>query len=85
MGTHGCLNCCEDIAGLEIFVFAPILFHAQGGSDIEVDDDNKQEYIELMFKYYMFERIKVQLQKLMLGFYEVVYPSFWNFAVFCHA
>jgi len=45
-----------------------------GGSDIEVDDDNKHEYIELMFKYYMFERIKIQLQKLMLGFYEVIPP-----------
>lgn len=45
-----------------------------GGSDIEVDDDNKQEYVDLMFKYYMFERIKVQLEKLLLGFYEVIPP-----------
>ena len=53
-----------------MFVY-PCFYHAQGGSDIDVDDDNKDEYVQLMFKYYMFERIKVQLQKLMLGFYEV--------------
>ena len=52
------------------------VFHCvQGGSDIEVDDDNKQEYVDLMFKYYMFERIKVQLEKLLLGFYEVGYTA----------
>lgn len=45
-----------------------------GGSDIEVDDDNKQEYIDLLFRYYMFDSIKQQLQKLILGFYEVIPP-----------
>ena len=70
---RGYLNCFERISALKSFVYAQILLRVQGGSDIEVDDDNKHEYIELMFKYYMFERIKTQLQKLMLGFYEVVH------------
>lgn len=46
----------------------------EDGSDIDVEDDNKQEYIDLLFRYYMFDSMKEQLQKLLLGFYEVIPP-----------
>jgi E3 ubiquitin ligase SMURF1/2/E3 ubiquitin-protein ligase NEDD4 len=46
-----------------------------GGRDIDVDDDNKAEYIDLMIKYTMFGSVKDQLQALLRGFYEVV-PAF---------
>lgn len=46
-----------------------------GGRDIDVDDDNKLEYIDLMIKYVMFDSIKPQLEALLRGFYEVV-PAF---------
>lgn len=46
-----------------------------GGRDIEVDDDNKLEYIDLMIKHTMFESVKPQLEELLRGFYEVV-PAF---------
>jgi hypothetical protein len=46
-----------------------------GGRDIDVDDDNKFEYIDLMVKHIMFESVKPQLEALLRGFYEVV-PAF---------
>jgi len=46
-----------------------------GGKDIEVDDDNKYEYVDLMIKHTMFESVKPQLEALLRGFYEVV-PAF---------
>ena len=43
-----------------------------GGEDIDVDDENKVEYVELRFKYAMLDRVKTTLGALLRGFYDVV-------------
>lgn len=44
----------------------------EGGSDVEVDNDNFPLYLEACFKYRMMERIKPQLNELLLGFFDVI-------------
>jgi hypothetical protein len=46
-----------------------------GGSDIMVTDENKQEYLQLRLRHRLLDSIKMQLENLMLGFYEVVPPE----------
>lgn len=45
-----------------------------GGSNIDVTDANKKEYLELMLKHYMFKSISDQLGALLKGFYDVIPP-----------
>ena len=47
-----------------------------GGSEIEVDDSNKFEYMELQLKYRMLDSINPQLTALLKGFYTVM-PMQW--------
>ena len=44
----------------------------EGGRDIEVTDENKQEYIYLRLRYIMLESFSAQLQHLMAGIFEVI-------------
>uniref|UniRef100_K3WCL7 HECT-type E3 ubiquitin transferase n=1 Tax=Globisporangium ultimum (strain ATCC 200006 / CBS 805.95 / DAOM BR144) TaxID=431595 RepID=K3WCL7_GLOUD len=46
-----------------------------GGSNIDVTDANKKEYLELLLKHYMFRSISDQLGALLKGFYDVM-PAF---------
>ena len=43
-----------------------------GGADKTVTGDNLSEYLEVYFKYLILERIKPQVNELLLGFYDVV-------------
>mmetsp|Transcript_109549 Transcript_109549/g.318115 ORF Transcript_109549/g.318115 Transcript_109549/m.318115 type:complete len:756 (-) Transcript_109549:1047-3314(-) len=43
-----------------------------GGEDIDVTDENKMEYLNLMFKYKMLDSVKEQLWHLLKGLYEVI-------------
>jgi HECT-domain (ubiquitin-transferase) len=43
-----------------------------GGKDIEVDNNNFPEYMEACLKYRMIERIKPQLNEVLLGFFDVI-------------
>ena len=40
--------------------------------NIDLTGENRAEYLEAYFKYVMLGRIKLQLTKLLLGFYDVV-------------
>lgn len=42
------------------------------GSNIEVDNDNFSLYLEACFRYRMMDRIKPQLNELLLGFFDVI-------------
>ncbi|OQR85369.1 HECT E3 ubiquitin ligase [Achlya hypogyna] len=42
------------------------------GANIEVTDANKAEYLDLLFKHYMFESMSTQLAAFLKGFYEIV-------------
>jgi HECT-domain (ubiquitin-transferase) len=44
----------------------------EGGADIEVSNDNFPEYLEACLKYRMLERVKPQLNELILGFFDVI-------------
>lgn len=43
-----------------------------GGKDITVTDDNKDEYLDLLMKYKMFDSVKEQLSALLQGVYDVI-------------
>lgn len=43
-----------------------------GGVDIPVTNDNYLEYLEACLKYRMLERVKPQLNELLLGFFDVI-------------
>lgn len=44
----------------------------EGGADIEVNNNNFPEYLEACLKYRMLERVKPQLNELILGFFDVI-------------
>lgn len=44
----------------------------KSGADIEVDNDNFPEYLEACMKYRMLDRVKPQLNELLLGFFDVI-------------
>lgn len=46
------------------------------GGEIDVTATNLQEYIQLMTKYYMFERTKSQLAHFLKGIYDII-PPVW--------
>jgi len=44
----------------------------EGGADIDVTDENKEEYLQLMLKYRMFDSVSDQVNALIKGIYSVV-------------
>lgn len=44
----------------------------EGGADVEVTNENFPEYLEACLKYRMLERVKPQLNELILGFFDVI-------------
>jgi E3 ubiquitin-protein ligase NEDD4 len=44
----------------------------KGGADIEVTNDNFPEYLEACLKYKLLDRVKPQLNELLLGFFDVI-------------
>ena len=44
----------------------------EGGTDIEVTNDNYPEYLEACLKYRMLDHVKPQLTELLFGFFEVI-------------
>lgn len=44
----------------------------EGGADIVVNNQNFPEYLEACLKYRMLERVKPQLNELILGFFDVI-------------
>mmetsp|Transcript_9210 Transcript_9210/g.14159 ORF Transcript_9210/g.14159 Transcript_9210/m.14159 type:complete len:770 (-) Transcript_9210:205-2514(-) len=44
----------------------------KGGADIEVTNDNFPEYLEACLKYKLLDRVKSQLNELLLGFFDVI-------------
>ena len=45
------------------------------GNDIMVTNDNKQEYLQLRLRHRLLDSIKLQLENLLIGFYEVIPPE----------
>jgi hypothetical protein len=43
-----------------------------GGADMDVSNDNFPEYMEACLKYRMMDRVKTQLNELLLGFFDVI-------------
>jgi len=46
-----------------------------GGADVDVTNDNREQYLLLLVKYILFDRIAPQLAMLLRGFYEVIPPN----------
>ena len=46
-----------------------------GGDEMAVTGENLSEYLEVYFKFLMLERIKPQVNELLLGFYDVIPES----------
>jgi hypothetical protein len=44
----------------------------EGGADIEVSNENFPEYMEACLKYKLMDRVKPQLNELLLGFFDVI-------------
>ena len=44
----------------------------KGGTDIQVNNNNFPEYLEACLKYRMLDRVKLQLNELLLGFFDVL-------------
>ena len=44
----------------------------ENGKDLEVNSDNLPEYLEACLKYRMLDRVKPQLNELLLGFFDVI-------------
>lgn len=53
----------------------------EGGSDMEVTNENVGEYLEALVKYHLFEKIKPQLDQLVRGFLEIIPNTSWLFLV----
>lgn len=64
--------CLDFTVNKESFGQTLVIELKEGGEDIEVDDDNKHEYIALLLEDMLFKSIKVQLEQFLRGFYEVI-------------
>jgi E3 ubiquitin-protein ligase NEDD4 len=49
-----------------------------GGRDIDVTNENKREYVELMVKWRIEKRIETQFEAFMSGFHELIPPELIN-------
>merc|ERR1711871_66594 len=64
---------CQDFTVTEsVYGATSVVELKEGGKDIEVDNDNVNEYIQCLVKYYLLDRIKDQLSHFLAGFYEVI-------------
>mmetsp|Transcript_1737 Transcript_1737/g.4074 ORF Transcript_1737/g.4074 Transcript_1737/m.4074 type:complete len:796 (+) Transcript_1737:247-2634(+) len=71
---------CEDVEYLYLdFTTASRVFGETqmvelkpGGADIEVTNENREQYLHLLVKFILFDRLAPQLAMLLKGFYEVV-------------
>ncbi|RAL64395.1 hypothetical protein DID88_001871 [Monilinia fructigena] len=52
-----------------------------GGRDIEVTDENKKEYVDLMVKWRIQKRIDEQFQAFINGFHELIQPNLSMFSM----
>ena len=68
--------CLDFVVNEEIFGENVAKELKPGGSNIEVTDENKYEYMELQLKYRMLDSINSQLTALLKGFYTVM-PMQW--------
>ncbi len=71
---------CEDVSVLcldfttsvKIFGENQLVELKPGGKDIDVTNENREEYLRLLFRHYMLDRVNEQLNEMLRGFYEVV-------------
>ncbi|OQS03811.1 HECT E3 ubiquitin ligase [Thraustotheca clavata] len=47
----------------------------EDGKNVAVTDGNKQEYVETLVRYLLFERVKPQLHAMMRGLYDIIPPE----------
>lgn len=47
----------------------------KNGDEIDVTNENRSEYVQLILRHHMFECVKSQLSQLLQGFYEVIPPA----------
>lgn len=66
-------NLCVDFTTNEELMGAKeVIELVPGGADIDVDQDNLPEYLETVLKYKLLERVKPQMNELLLGFFDVI-------------
>jgi len=64
---------CLDFSMMqEIMGAKEVVELVEGGKDIDVTNENFPEYLEACLKYRMLDRVKPQLNELLLGFFDVV-------------
>ena len=61
---------------IEVFGETQTIELVPDGENVDVTDDNKQEYIHLLLKHLTLDRTNDQLSYLLRGFYEVIPPVF---------
>jgi hypothetical protein len=67
--------------GLGFFTFSNKFGEVElkpGGQELEINNDNKSEYITLTMMYSMKEGIKTSIESLKKGLYSMISPSFLN-------
>lgn len=64
--------CLDFTASVKIFGENQIIELKPGGKDIEVTNENRDEYLRLLFRHIVLDRVNDQLNELLRGFYEVV-------------
>lgn len=64
--------CLDFTTTHEVFGQTTVTELKEGGEDIEVDDDNKHEYIALLLEDMLFKSVQQQLEQFLGGFYEVL-------------
>jgi hypothetical protein len=64
--------CLDFTINQEIMGTKSIVELVKGGGDIEVNNDNFLEYIEACLKYKLMDHVKMQLNELLLGFFDVI-------------
>jgi len=74
------IRSCEDVSALcldfttavRIFGETQTIELKPGGADIEVTNENRDEYLKLLFRHKMLDHVNEQLNELLRGFYEVI-------------
>lgn len=66
-------NLCLDFtATQEVLGFKEEIELVMDGKKTEVDNENYREYLEACFKYHMLDRVKRQLNELLLGIFDII-------------
>ncbi|TMW66077.1 hypothetical protein Poli38472_003842 [Pythium oligandrum] len=70
-------NLCLDFTVQHVDGHGAMVTHElkPGGKDILVTDDNKEEYLDLLIKYKMFDSVQEQLSAILQGLYDVIPPT----------